>query len=437
MKKYFLMAGLACASTLPMMAFAADAQQAVKPPKATARYVLDKVVVVSRHGVRPQTDSAKLEKATGRKWPEFTVEDGQLSGHGYTGITLQAAYQLDQWKRAGLHIGNSCPRGTDLFAWSSASQRTRATAQAYLDGMFPGCGLRAGYKKGPDKDPIFKSAKMNLSVPDSAKARKEIMANIGSFGKVARHYQPYVDRLRAAVCGTKPGDCDFLNQQWSLEEPEPGKFKLKGPLSSGPNIGETIRLQYSEGLPIADVAFGNGRTPKDVAELSALHAAKYDLVSYTPELARHGGTVMMSQLVKALQTGTDHSSPKEALAKRIVLFVGHDTNIAQIKTMLDFGWKQGEYPAGDIPPGGSLTFERYYDKVTHRYFVRTSFSSMTMNQWRNLQRPTARNPMLTTDFNMRGCFKSDVGVLCPVDKMVNRMKSLEVKELRIPSRLYD
>lgn len=435
MKKYLLMAGMTCASILPALSMAAT--QNAPRPTATPRYVLDKVVVLSRHGVRPQTDTAKIEEATGRKWPQWTVDDGQLSGHGYTGITLQAAYQLEQWKRAGLHVGGACPRGSDLFAWSSASQRTRATAQAYLDGMFPGCGLRAGYKQGPDKDPIFKSASMNLSAPDMNKVRAEIMANVGSFGKVARRYQPAVDRLRAAVCGTKPEDCEFLNKPWAIDDAKPGKIKLKGPLSKGANIGETIRLQYSEGLPISEVAFGSGRTPKDVAELSELHAAKYDLVSTTPELARHGGTVLMSQLIKALETGTDFSSPKEALAKRIVLFVGHDTNIAQIKGMMGFNWKQGEYPAGDIPPGGSLVFERYFDKVTHRYFVRTSFNSMSMTQWRNLQRPTHRTPMLGTDFSTKGCFKSEVGTLCPVDKLKGVMKSLQVKDLRIPARLYD
>lgn len=435
MKKYVLIAGVICASVLPAMSTAGT--QHAPRPTTTSRYVLDKVVVLSRHGVRPQTDTAKIEEATGRKWPQWTVEDGLLSGHGYTGMTLQAAYQLEQWKRAGLHVGGACPNGSDLFIWSSAVQRTRATAQAYLDGMFPGCGLRAGYKQGPDKDPLFKSADMNLSSPDLNKVRAEIMANVGSFNKVARRYQPSVDRLRAAVCGTKSGDCEFLNKPWALDESKPGQIKLKGPLSNGANIGETIRLQYSEGLPISEVAFGNGRTPRDIAKLSALHAAKYDLVSYTPELARHGGTVLMSQLVKALQTGINHSSPKEALAKRIVLFVGHDTNIAQIKTMMGFGWKQGDYLAGDIPPGGSLVFERYFDKTTHRYFVRTSFNSMSMTQWRNLQRPTSRHPMLSTEFSTRGCFKSDVGMLCPINKLTDTMKALQVKDLRIPARLYD
>ncbi|MEN3753027.1 hypothetical protein ABC733_11000 [Mangrovibacter sp. SLW1] len=41
-----------------------------------SNYVLEKVVTLSRHGVRPQTDSASLQKATGQAWPEWTVPDG-------------------------------------------------------------------------------------------------------------------------------------------------------------------------------------------------------------------------------------------------------------------------------------------------------------------------------------------------------------------------
>ena len=50
-------------------------------------YVLDKVVQVSRHGVRPPTASNEklLTSVTQRQWPTWLVPFGNLTGHGYTG----------------------------------------------------------------------------------------------------------------------------------------------------------------------------------------------------------------------------------------------------------------------------------------------------------------------------------------------------------------
>jgi 4-phytase/acid phosphatase len=40
-----------------------------------------------------------------------------------------------------------------------------------------------------------------------------------------------------------------------------------------------------------------------------------------------------------------------------VVFVGHDTNIANIAGLLGLSWRLPEYPNNDIPPGTALAFE--------------------------------------------------------------------------------
>ena len=73
-------------------------------------YTLDKVVVLMRHGVRPQNDTAKLDQATGKNWPRWSVPDGNLSGHGYAGIVDQSRYMLQHWKSEGLALSAPCPK---------------------------------------------------------------------------------------------------------------------------------------------------------------------------------------------------------------------------------------------------------------------------------------------------------------------------------------
>lgn len=422
-------AALLALSALPLLA--ADPAHA-----AGERYTLEKVVMLSRHGVRPQTDTEKLNKATGRQWPEWNVEDGHLSGHGYAGMVNQAAYQIASWRRAGLALGPACPPAGAVFAWASPLQRTRATAQALLDGMFPGCGLAAGHTRNR-YDPLFQSVDMGLAKPDKALARQQIMARMGgSEAAAAAHYQPDVERLRAAVCADDTQACAFLHEPWKLVEKENG-FALKGPLSPGANIGETIRLQYSEGLPLSQVAFGHAANAKQVAALMALHAAKYDLISDTPELARHGGTLLMAQLATALKQGTPLEQPAaKTPAPRLTLFIGHDTNIAQIHTMLNMNWALGEYPPNDIPPGGSLVFERYRDKRSGQRLVRLAFTAMSLDQWRSLRRIDAAHPMLSKDYSDKHCHKTARGTLCPLDHVLQMMQHAQVAGINPPQPIF-
>ena len=67
----------------------------------SGHYVLEKAVQVSRHGVRPQTDTAKLVEATQRQWPTWLVRDGELTGHGYLAASLMGAWQAGQYRQAG------------------------------------------------------------------------------------------------------------------------------------------------------------------------------------------------------------------------------------------------------------------------------------------------------------------------------------------------
>lgn len=387
-------------------------------------YTLDKVVIVMRHGVRPQTDIEKLEKSTGQSWPKWNVPDGYLTGHGYAGVLQQANYQFAQWKKRGLVINSPCPKVGDVFIWSSPLQRTRATAQAVTDGMFAGCGVAVN--SVTKEDPLFQTIDMELSKPDSKTVEQQILSQMGgSYQKAAIKYQADIARLKDTVCNTRMDSCQFLDKPWGIKNSKPGKFKLAGPISKASAIAETIRLQYSEGLPLSKVAFGKVKDANDVAQLMALHAAKYDLVNNTDELARHGGSLLMSQVLDALSTDTKFANPQsyEKLKAPLVVFVGHDTNISQLQTILGFNWQLGIYPRNDIPPAGVLSFERYVDKQTGKYFVRISFIARSLDQWRNLTLLSVQNPPLSRDYKGVNCLQTQLGNFCPMADFIQVTRS--------------
>ena len=359
-------------------------------------YTLDKVVVLMRHGVRPQNDTAKLDKATGKNWPRWSVPDGNLSGHGYAGIVDQSRYMFENWKSEGLALSSPCPKKNEVFIWASPIERTVATAQALTDGMFPGCGITPSHLPLQKKDPLFQAVEMGLAQPDPKKVEDEVMEAMGgSAEKAAQKYADDVEWLRQTVCGTGVTDCQFLDEKWGLKKTKSGKYKLTGPVSSASSISETIRLQYSEGLPLQEVAFGHVKNAGDVLKLMSLHAAKYDLLDNTMEIARTGGNILMHEITESLlanrTSGGEQKYPE--LGAPLVIFVGHDTNISQIKTILDFHWKLASYPADDIPPGGMLIFKRYKNNKTGRLAVQLSFAARTLDEWRFLTPLSEKNPI--------------------------------------------
>src|SRR5476651_2769065 len=139
--------------TLGLITFAANSQ-------AADRYLLEKVVEISRHGVRPPTadNRQSMQNATGREWPVWTTRDGELTGHGYAAAELKGRYEADYYRQRGL-LSAGCPGAGAVYVWASPLQRTRATAQALLDGAFPGCGMAAHYVAHAP-DPLFQTDKM-------------------------------------------------------------------------------------------------------------------------------------------------------------------------------------------------------------------------------------------------------------------------------------
>ena len=383
-------------------------------------YQLEQVVSLTRHGVRPQTDIAELNEVTGKQWATWQVPDGHLTQHGYDGMVSQAQYQLATWQKAGLNI-HGCPSQNDVLIWASPAQRTKKTADAIAEGMFKDCQIKVGSTQY-EKDPLFNAAKMGTVSNSFEQIHADYQKRIGSPEQVAKKYQSNVNFLKNTVCA--PDSCTFLNKPWELKANKEGQPKLKGPVENGANIGETIRLQYSENLPLDQVAFGHVKNARDVKKFMTLHQAKYHYVNEIPALAQQGGSILMDQMLNALQ------SPRP-----LTLFVGHDTNISQIQTMLGFNWQLPQYPANDIPPGGTLAFEKYKNIKTGKEYVKVSFSARTLDQWRNLTPLNSKQPLASAQLKYSYCKKTAVGVLCPLNEFVKNTRQ-RVLPIQIDQPLF-
>ncbi|MTD27146.1 histidine-type phosphatase [Erwinia sorbitola] len=382
-----------------------------------ADFELEKVVEVSRHGVRPPTpDNTKaMEAGTDRPWPQWLTADGELTGHGYAAAVLKGGYEANGWRQAGL-LTSGCPDSKALFVWASPLQRTKATAKALTDGAFPGCDVTV-HSVSDDSDPLFQSDKMGLAPLDEAKARAGIQQAMGGTVEQAeQRAAPEIARLKAVVC-LADHPCPIFDRPWSIKRNKDGRFEVEG-LATLANMAETFRLAWSENQPSANVAFGHVHSAADVAKLMPLLTTKYDYINDVPYIARRGGSVLMDQIAKGLAAKPVKDGPPDV---RWLLYVAHDTNISWLRTMLDFSWQLAEYPRGNIPPAGSLVFERWRETHSGKRYIRLYFQAQTLDQIRNLAPLAGKNALVRKEFSAPDCRITSAGVMCPYDSMMARI----------------
>lgn len=393
--------------------------------RAQDRYLLEKVVEVSRHGVRPPTESntTALESGTARQWPQWVTREGELTGHGYAATVIKGRYEGEYYRQQHL-FASGCPAEQQIYVLASPLQRTRATAQAYMDGMFPGCGVTTHAVEDEKQDPLFHGDKMGIGTLDPEQAKAAVLKAMGGDLDLAyQRLKPSIELLKQIVCeADKP--CPVFDKAWALKQDKDGSTSISG-LNTLANMSEVFLLEYSENLPLAQVAFGHVHSAQDLIPLMAPMTAKYDFTNDVPYIAQRGGSLLMQQIAQALAQGTQveqDTTQGEPPTAPYLLYVAHDTNIAYLRTLLQFHWQLPGDTADNIPPAGSLVFERWRDTTTQQRFLRIYFQTQSLDQIRSLTPLGEQQPLLKEEFTSQSCQQTEKGTLCSFDTTLESMR---------------
>ncbi|MDF7660565.1 histidine-type phosphatase [Erwiniaceae bacterium L1_54_6] len=397
--------------------------------QAADHYQLEKVVELSRHGVRPPTpgNRKEIEAATGRPWTNWVTADGELTGHGYAAVVNKGRWEGEHYRQLGL-LAPGCPTGDDIYVRASPMQRTRATAQALVDGAFPGCGVAIHHVDG-DNDPLFQAENLPFADLDPSREHAAMVAKAGDLAALQQQLQPAVQQLKRAVCA--PGnDCASFDRPWQLKQTKKGHTYVQG-LSVLASMVETLRLGWSENLPLSQLAWGNITSSQQITALLPILTASYDLSNDVPYLAQRRGSILLDAIIKGLEQGVSpaqHASP----ATRWLLLVAHDTNIARVRTLMNFSWQLPGYSRGNVPPGSSLVFERWRDTQTGQRFLRIYFQAQSLDDLRHLTPVDDHHPLLREEWHEKNCRITDVGTLCPYQSTLNTFSQALDKQAIIP-----
>ena|GEM_PF-13916 len=402
-KKYSLCTLAVCSALSGLSAYAAD-----------DNYQLEQVLMMSRHNLRaPLADNGSvLAQSTKKKWPQWDVPGGQLTTKGGVLEVYMGRYTREWLAQQGLIKDNECPGSDEVYAYANSLQRTVATAQFFITGAFPGCDVPVSHQdEMGTMDPVF-----NPVITDGSEAfNKQALTAMNSTAEkltlkpAFQRLEKIIDYKNSPACDGKK-QCDLSSNNQNKFFAENGKEPtVSGPLKIGNSLVDAFTLQYYEGMPADQVAWGQIKTPEQWQELSAIKNAYQNTLFTSPEVARDVAAPLVDYIRSMLVDEDKASAPK------VTLMVGHDSNIASLLTALDFKAYTLPDQNEQTPIGGMIQFQRWHDKKNNQELVKVEYVYQSSEQLRNATPLSLDTPPKRVTLQMNGC-QTDANGFCPWDQ---------------------
>ena len=389
---------------------------------------LQLVIVLTRHGVRsPLTAQADLDKYSAAPWPKWEVAPGLLTAHGYDLMKIFGAWDRERFSADGLFAPTGCADSTHVTILADIDERTRETGKALSEGMFPNCNVEVHSRPDGVPDPLFSPRKAGVGHPDSALAAAAIAGRIGGdSNNLTETYRPQLTALDRILSGcghlpSNPQRTSIFDIPASLK---PGSadspVAARGPLVTGSTLAENLLLEYTQGMSDADTCWGclDGATLRFVMQANI---AAWNYQDRTPTFARIYASNLLDHICRTMEQSVTGKPVSGALGKRgdrLVILVGHDTNIVTLAGALGIDWI-ADGRVDDSPPGGALVFELWRSPKSGP-FVRVAFTAQTLEQMRKAEPLTPANPPAQAPIFIPACSRPDLS--CTWDRFSVAMR---------------
>jgi 4-phytase/acid phosphatase len=413
-----LCATLIEAYAIPKSVLAAD------PPDGDLKLV----VALFRHGVRAplETFGKNAGRHSENAWPDLKKDWhvcptcwGYLTPQGSNAVRVLGSYYGNYYSK------NAWPNKFGVYLWADADQRTKATAEVLRDGIqSAGADVKVEYLQPTGAtDPLFHPFKANCGETDTR--HLETIAtyiNDNVSGWIREFTSPTRgDRLNDLYSILACDDikhCQPLSQitdhatAWSppgaTPTPRPtSPINWAGQFSYASSATEAFLLEYANRMDVEKVGWGNVIDKKTgstdtLSKLLQLHEFYFDktereLNHAAPDLYLAGiqGSNLVreirDQLDKVVQKPSLGDCPRPSGHSQFVGLVGHDTNLANVQTLLNVKWSfdgdqqlpadMRKLPENDALPAGALVFELRQTGQSD-YKVRIQYVTQSLEQMR-------------------------------------------------------
>jgi len=370
-------------------------------------YELTQVLIISRHGLRaPLTDGSEmLKNATPYHWPRWSTDAGLLTTKGGALEVFMGGYFKEWFVNTGLVNKNECANHS-LLVYTNTMPRTIATGQFFMDGAFPGCRVSIQtLDDGKSNDPLFYQSIKDNTTEFMLKNKASILKYVNSLNLEQSYsrLEEIIDYKQSPSCKGMT-DCR-LSANKNIVHLDYGKEpSISGPLHKSFLMVDAFILQNYEGLPNKDVAWGRIKDEKEWRSLAKLRNGYIEAAYLQPLVAKNIIAPLMKKVDNILSDEIEDGN------KKIYVIVGHDTTIGPLLTAL--GVNNYELPGQyeKTPIGGKIVFQRWKDKASGRYYLKTEYIYQTTKQMRDLTPLSLQNPPEHVLLSFNGCIVNDDGL---------------------------
>jgi 4-phytase/acid phosphatase len=365
---------------------------------------LQLAIILTRHGVRsPLQTNEALAPFASQPWPKWEVAPGIQTPHGNTVVALMGEYYRARLSGEGALSGDPTVDGPRVFIRADNDQRTIETGRI-LGRALVAVGepdvhaLAAG-----TADPLFRPVGAHVGHPDPALAVASVLGRTGGDPRrIDTAYASQLAQLKAILAGPAGLPAPAFDAPTAVV---PGDWSnmvaMTGPVRVAFQCTEALLLEYTDGMPQSDVGWGRVDA-RALTDLLALHELYFDLTQRTFYPAQVQGSNLASHIIDTLEQAALGQPVPGALGpagERVVIIVGHDSNIDNIGGMFGMNWWIPGTQANPVLPGGALVFELWRRAGQESaFYVRTSYVAQTPEQMRDavplsLGNPPARSPI--------------------------------------------
>jgi 4-phytase / acid phosphatase len=378
---------------------------------------LQMVVVLSRHGVRsPLTKQSDLDKYSAAPWPKWNVAQGIQTDHGDQLVKILGGWDRMHWSAEGLFDATGCAGADHVTIVADTDQRTRSTGKMLAEGIFPGCSIAVhAQPEGTTNDPLFRPVESGKIRFDGIESLAAVSGRMGrNAAGLTAIYRPQLAALERVLSGcgklpANPSRTSLFDVPAGLSAGSDGTPSLRGPVPTGASLTENLLLEYAQGMSDADTGWGclDGATLRFAMQMSR---ANWDYTKRTPAVARIFASNLLDHIEKSMQQNVAGKPVAGALGKpgdRLLILVGHDTNIATLAGALGLDWTLDGLVDG-TPPAGALMFELWRARSGSRFTVRAFYIAQSLEQMRQSQPLTADSGPGVAPIFIPGCSGPDL-----------------------------
>jgi 4-phytase / acid phosphatase len=383
--------------------------QSVSPKQVAATDQLKMVVILTRHGVRSPLNLPAAEGSWPQNQQDWSVDCcGDLTPSGEQLVRQMGAYyHLYYASKDKKLLPEDCPE-KEVYIWADNEERTIQTGRELAQGLAghsPGCNISVNSQpyepsactlsndktcqRKASTDPLFHPK----SIPEPAQMQAIADDINRRYTDLVERYRKPLDALQNTLCPTK--NCLLAVDQPASYSVADKKLNWSGRFSTGSNASEIFLLEYGHGMPCAKVGWGKvafnqpdcsqGQSFRDMQEI---HTAYFQETQRAPYIAKIQGTPLLNAIAERLNQAMQPSPA----AQKLVIFAGHDTNIANVAAMLGICWKLPDLPENDTPPAGALVFELYRNSMTGKYSLHIRYVYQMLGQLRTKADLTLERP---------------------------------------------